>query len=144
MFTRRCLLLMAAVFLGLGTAYADNLTVGGPVTGTVLTIKDSALTALNSGWANGVQGYIDPYHGTLNGQSVLLFCIDPDHLDNTSSSGYKVTISPSGTGNTTLQALNLSGNVTPSSHVLSSAATAAGFTTAAQLYAGLAWLSQQL
>jgi len=138
--------LIAAGLLFVSTfAVADNvLVVGGPVTGTTLTIKDSALTALNSGWASGVTAYIDPYHGTLNGQSVLLFCIDPNHLDNASSGGYKVNISPNGTDNTTLQALNLAGSVVPTSHVLSQAALNAGFTTASDLYGGLAWLSQQL
>ena len=122
---------------------ADSLTVGGPVTGTTLTIKDSALTALNSGWANGVTAYIDPYRGTLNGQSVILFCVDPNHLDNTSS--YPVNISQNGAGNNTLQSLNLTGGgVLPGSQTLSQAAIAAGFTSATQLYGGLAWLSQQL
>jgi len=125
-------------------AMADTLTVGGPVTGTTLTIQDSALTALNSGWANGVTAYIDPYHGNLNGQSVVLFCIDPDHLDNSSSSGYSVNVSANGAGSNTLQALNLAGSVIPTSHSLSQAAISAGFTSTAQLYGGLAWLSQQL
>lgn len=136
-----CLLLLSTF------AMADSmgtLVVGGPVTGTTLTIKDSALTALNSGWANGVTAYIDPYHGTLNGQSVLLFCIDPDHLDNNNPLGYVVNISPNGTGSNTLQALNLVGSVLPTSSQLSLAAQNAGFTSAAQLYGGLAWLSQQL
>lgn len=125
-------------------AMADTLTVGGPVTGTTLTIQDSALTALNSGWANGVTAYIDPYHGALNGQSVILFCIDPNHLDNASSSGYSVNVSANGAGSNTLQALNLVGSVAPTSHSLSQAAINAGFTSASQLYGGLAWLSQQL
>ena len=126
-------------------SFADTLIVGGPATGTTLTIKDSALTALNSGWANGVGAYIDPYHGTLNGQSVLLFCIDPNHLDNTSSNGYPVTISQNGVGNSTLQELNiLNAGVLPTTGSLSSAAVAAGFTTASQLYGGLAWLSEEL
>src|ERR1700758_1624307 len=102
--------LIAAVLLFVSTfAVADNvLVVGGPVTGTTLTIKDSALTALNSGWASGVTAYIDPYHGTLNGQAVTLFCIDPNHLDNSNPNGYPVTVSPGGTGNSTLQELNVS------------------------------------
>lgn len=140
----RLLLVLIGLFCFSNLALADTLVVGGPVTGTTLTIKDSALTALNSGWANGVQGYIDPYKGSLNGQTVLLFCIDPDHLDNGSTSGYPVTISPNGLGGSTLQALNLAGQATPTSHTLSSAAMAAGFTNAAQLYGGLAWLSQGL
>ena len=137
--------LFAVGLLFLSTlAMADTLVVGGPVTGTTLTIKDSALTALNSGWSNGVTAYIDPYHGTLNGQSVVLFCIDPNHLDNASGSGYQVNITANGTGSNTLQALNLAGSVVPTSHTLSQAAINAGFTSAAQLYGGLAWLSQQL
>ena len=123
---------------------ADTLVVGGPVTGTTLTIKDSALTALNSGWANGVTAYIDPYHGTLNGQSVVLFCIDPNHLDNNSAFGYGVNVSPNGSGNNTLQELNRGGSVVPTSGNLSLAATTAGFSTAEQLYGGLAYLSQKL
>jgi hypothetical protein len=127
------------------TAAADTLIVGSPASGTTLTIKDSELTALNSGWANGVGAYIDPYHGTLDGQAVLLFCIDPNHLDNTNATGYAVTVSPNGTGGSTMQALNLSNpGLIPSSGSLSSAATAAGFTSASQLYGGLAWLSEQL
>ena len=137
--------LLAVSFLFLSTlAVADTLVVGGPVTGTTLTIADSALTTLNSGWANGVTAYIDPYHGSLNGQSVVLFCIDPNHLDNNISSGYAVNVSPDGTGNNTLQALNLTGSVLPTSHVLSAAAINAGFTSASDLYGGLAYLSQQL
>ena len=137
--------LIAVGLLLLSTlAMADTLVVGGPVTGTTLTIQDSALTALNSGWANGVTAYIDPYHGILNGQSVVLFCIDPNHLDNASVNGYQVNISPNGVGNNTLQALNLVGGVVPTSNTLSQAAINAGFTSAAQLYGGLAWLSQQL
>ncbi|PYY19795.1 MAG: hypothetical protein DMG60_02790 [Acidobacteria bacterium] len=122
-----------------------TLMVGGPVTGTTLTIADSALTQLNSGWANGVTAYIDPYHGVLDGNSVLLFCVDPNHLDNNNPLGYQVSISPNGTGSNTLQALNYDhGTVTPNSHILSSAATQAGFTSVSQLYGGLAWLSEQL
>lgn len=136
--------LIAVGLLFLSTlAMADTLTVGGPVTGTTLTIQDSALTALNSGWANGVTAYIDPYHGTLNWQSVVLFCVDPNHLDN-SSGAYSVNISASGVGPNTLQQLNLAGSVLPTSHTLSQAAMNAGFTSASQLYGGLAWLSQQL
>ena len=136
--------LIAVGLLFLSTlAMADTLTVGGPVTGTTLTIQDSALTALNSGWANGVTAYIDPYHGTLNGQSVVLFCVDPNHLDN-SSGAYGVNVSVNGAGSNTLQALNLVGSVAPTSHSLSQAAMNAGFTSASQLYGGLAWLSQQL
>jgi hypothetical protein len=128
-------------------ASADTLIVGGPVTGTTLTIKDSALTALNSGWANGVTAYIDPYHGTLNGQAVTLFCIDPNHLDNSNPSGYPVTVSPGGTGNSTLQALNVSNSgVVPGTGSISNAALAVGFSNnnVSQLYAGLAYLSAQL
>lgn len=140
---KRVLIAVGLLFLST-LAMADTLVVGGPVTGTTLTIKDSALTTLNPGWGSGVTAYIDPYHGLLNGQSVLLFCIDPNHLDNASNSGYPVNISPNGTGNYTLQALNLGGSVVPTSGTLSQAATAAGFTTADQLYGGLAYLSQKL
>ena len=137
--------LIAVNLLLLATlAMADSLQVGGPVTGTTLTIKDSALTALNSGWANGVTAYIDPYHGTLNGQSVVLFCIDPNHLDNAAPGGYNVNASVNGVGSNTLQALNLVGSVVPTSHTLSATALSAGFTTASDLYGGLAYLSQQL
>lgn len=144
-FAQRWLSILLILFSGSVIAAADTLIVGSPASSTTLTIKDSALTALNSGWANGVGAYIDPYHGTLDGQSVLLFCIDPNHLDNTSAGGYAVTISPNGTGSSTMQALNLAnGGVIPSSGSLSNAAIAAGFTTASQLYGGLAWLSQAL
>ena len=140
----RLLIAVGGLLLLSTFAMADTLVVGGPVTGTTLTIQDSALTALNSGWANGVTAYIDPYHGTLNGQAVTLFCIDPNHLDNNSPSGYQVNITANGAGSNTLQALNLVGSVVPTSHTLSQAATTAGFTSAAQLYGGMAWLSQQL
>jgi PEP-CTERM motif len=43
----------------------------GITTSTSLTIQDSVIGT--------VTGYIDPYTGTLNGQPVLLFCVDPDH-----------------------------------------------------------------
>jgi hypothetical protein len=70
---------------------------------------------------------MDPYHGTLNGNAVLLFCIDPDYLDNTSSTGYEVTISSNAIGPNTMQALNLAGaGILPSSASLSTAAIAAG------------------
>ena len=138
----RVLLAVGLLFLST-LAMADTLSVGGPVTGTTLTIQDSALTALNSGWANGVTAYIDPYHGTLNGQSVILFCVDPNHLD--ASGAYSVNISVNGAGPNTLQQLNLAaGGVLPASGSLSQAAINAGFTSASQLYGGLAWLSQQL
>lgn len=137
--------LLAGLLLIPGMALADTLIVGGPITGTTLTISDSALTGLNAGWSSGVTAYIDPYHGTLDGQSVTLFCVDPNHLDNSNPSGYPVTISANGIGNNTLQQLNLSNaGVAPGSGSLSSAAVAAGFGTAAQLYGGLAWLSSQL
>ena len=138
------------LFLGSCIASADTLgtlIVGGPVTGTTLTIQDSSLASL--GFSNGtVTAYIDPYHGTLNGQAVNLFCIDPNHLDNSNPSGYSVTISPNGTGKNTLQALVLAGQAVPGSPSnppkLSTAASTAGFTSASQLYDGLAWLSAQL
>ena len=127
----------------LASADSHNLIVGGPVTGTTLTIQDSALASL--GFSNGiVTAYIDPYHGTLDGQAVTLFCIDPNHLDNNNPSGYPVTISGNGIGSNTLQQLNLNGKVQPESGSLSNAATLAGFSNTSQLYGGLAWLSEQL
>lgn len=65
--------LLAAVVLVVGaTAHADSVTFTGGYSGNpVLTISDSGLGT--------VTGYIDPYTGKLNGQSVLLWCVDPDH-----------------------------------------------------------------
>lgn len=140
-----CLLLI--LLSGSILAFGDSLTVGSPATSTTLTIQDSALTALNSGWAKGVGAYIDPYHGTLDGQSVLLFCVDPDHLDDTTPN-YGVNVSQDGVGNTTLQELNILNAVglNPDTGYLSLAATNAGFSpkNVPQLYGGLAWLSEQL
>jgi hypothetical protein len=52
-------------------AQADTLKFTGVVTGTTLKINDSTLGT--------VTGYIDPYKGVLNGQPVIMFCVDPDH-----------------------------------------------------------------
>jgi hypothetical protein len=145
-FAQRWLSILLILFSGSLIAAADTLTVGGAVSGTTLTIQDSALTALNSSWASGVTAYIDPYNGVLDGQSVLLFCIDPDHLDNTTP-GYLVNLSQNGTGNSTMQQLNVqNGGILPQSGNLSNAAILAGFskTNVPQLYGGLAWLSEQL
>jgi len=80
MFTRIRLLvtgtLFAAVVLLAGaTAHADSVTFTGGYSGNpTLTINDPALGT--------VTGYIDPYTGTLGGpggQSVLLWCVDPNH-----------------------------------------------------------------
>jgi hypothetical protein len=102
---------------------ADTLTVGSPMTGTALTVSDNSLT--NLGY-NQVDAYIDPYQGTLNGNSVILFCVDPDHFDG--SGPYAVNISPDGVGTATEQVVY---------HGLSS-------TQAASLYGAEAYLSQQL
>jgi len=74
----------------------------------------------------------------------VLFCVDPNHLDITAPGGYNVEVSANGAGNNALQALNLVGTVVPTSHTLSAAALGAGFTTASDLYGGLAYLSHQL
>lgn len=43
----------------------------GTATNITLTIHDSVLGT--------VTAYIDPYTGVVGGQSVLMFCVDPDH-----------------------------------------------------------------
>lgn len=130
----------ALSILALSTAaFADTLVVGGTVTGATLTIQDTTI--------GQVTAYIDPYHGTLDGQSVFLFCVDPNHFDNSNPNGYAVTISPDGVGSSTLQALNVAkAGVAPQTGGISGAAIAAGFSNAnvSQLYGGLAWLSEQL
>jgi hypothetical protein len=71
---RSILLLAGAVVLCLApSAFADtaSVTFTGAATSTTLTIHDSVLGT--------VTAYIDPYKGTVNGQSLLIFCVDPDH-----------------------------------------------------------------
>lgn len=104
-------------------AAADTLTVGSPVTGITLTVSDPALTSLGY---NKVTAYIDPYNGTLNGNAVVLFCVDPDHFDG--SGPYSINVSSSGTGASTEQVVY---------HGLAPA-------QAATLYGQEAYLSQEL
>ena len=64
-----------AVMCVASSAYANTVTVtftGVPAGDLTLTIKDPS-------WASSETGYIDPYNGTVNGQPVLLFCVDPLH-----------------------------------------------------------------
>ncbi|HXJ16059.1 MAG TPA: PEP-CTERM sorting domain-containing protein [Candidatus Polarisedimenticolia bacterium] len=72
-FRKFVLVAAAAVFCFTPFAHAD--TVGmkftGTATNTTLTIHDSVLGT--------VTAVIDPYTGIVNGQSVLMFCVDPDH-----------------------------------------------------------------
>ena len=65
-------LLTALALLVGATAHADSVTfTGGYSSNPVLTINDPALGT--------VTGYIDPYTGTIGTQSVLLWCVDPNH-----------------------------------------------------------------
>src|SRR5579864_3118203 len=65
-------LIAALVLLAGVTAHADSVTFTGGYSGNpLLTINDPALGT--------VTGYIDPYTGTIGTQSVLLWCVDPDH-----------------------------------------------------------------
>jgi hypothetical protein len=65
-------LLTGLVLLFGATAHADSVTFTGGYSGNpVLTINDPALGT--------VTGYIDPYTGTIGTQSVLLWCVDPNH-----------------------------------------------------------------
>jgi PEP-CTERM motif len=65
-------LLTALVLLVGATAHADSVAFTGGYSGNpILEINDPAL--------GSVYGYIDPYTGTVDGQSVLLWCVDPDH-----------------------------------------------------------------
>jgi len=102
MFGYRCL---SAIFLFVALEVpcllrADTINVGSPATSTTLTISDTSLT--NLGY-NQVTAYIDPYHGTFDGNQVLLFCVDPDHFDGTGP--YTVNVSPNGTGSQTEQVI---------------------------------------
>lgn len=65
--------LLTALVLFVGaTAHADSVTFTGGYSGNpVLTINDPALGT--------VTGYIDPYTGNIGTQSVLLWCVDPNH-----------------------------------------------------------------
>ena len=71
------------------TAHADSVTFTGSYSGNaVLTIKDTALGT--------VTGYIDPYTGTIGGQSVLLWRVDPDHDAPPVGMMYTANITPAG------------------------------------------------
>ena len=64
-----------AVMCVASSAYANTVTVtftGVPAGDPTLTIKDPS-------WTSSETAYIDPYLGTVAGQSVLLFCVDPLH-----------------------------------------------------------------
>jgi hypothetical protein len=98
MSVRKVWKLVFALFIAPTILHADTLTVGNPVTGISLTISDQSLT--NVGY-NQVTAYIDPYQGSLNGNQVLLFCVDPDHFDG--SGPYSVNLSPAGAGSSTEQ-----------------------------------------
>jgi hypothetical protein len=95
---QRCLSILLVLLSGSLMAAADSLTVGSPITGITLTVSDPALTSLGY---NQVTAYIDPYQGTLNGNAVVLFCVDPDHFDG--SGPYPVNVSSGGTGSSTEQ-----------------------------------------
>jgi hypothetical protein len=58
------------------SAFADTTSMKftGTATNITLTIHDSVLGT--------VTGVIDPYTGIVGGQSVLMFCVDPDHAVN--------------------------------------------------------------
>ena len=117
---QRCKWILA-VSLALAPAalLADSLQVTGTTTSTYLTISDKNL---GTGTVNGI---IDPYTASFNGNSVLIFCVDPDHYDKSGS--YPVYVSTSATGfSHTLQTLDGNGS------------------TAAGIYGQLAYLSQQL
>ncbi len=82
-------LLTGLVLLVGATAHADSVTFTGGYSGNpVLTIKDTALGT--------VTGYIDPYTGTIGGQSVLLWCVDPDHDAPPVGMMYTANITPAG------------------------------------------------
>lgn len=95
-----CLLLV--LLSGSAIAFGDSLTVGAPITGITLTVSDNALK--NMGYSQGVNAYIDPYQGTLDGNAVVLFCVDPDHFDG--SGAYNVNVSVGATGTSTEQYIN--------------------------------------
>lgn len=118
-----CLLAVASLFPLLLHADSETLTVGSPITGITLTISDNSLTSLGYGQ---VDAYIDPYQGTLNGSSVVLFCVDPDHFDG--SGAYNVNVSSGGTGSSTEQVVYH--GLTP--------------TQSQTLYQEEAWLAEQL
>ena len=96
--TRTWFLAVISLFPLFLHADSESLTVGSPITGITLTISDNSLT--NLGYSQ-VGAYIDPYQGTLNGNSVVLFCVDPDHFDG--SGAYNVNVSSGGTGSSTEQ-----------------------------------------
>lgn len=104
--------------------HADTLTVGSPISGITLTVSDNALKSM--GYSQGVDAYIDPYQGVFDGQSVVLFCVDPDHFDG--SGAYSVNVSAQGQGSSTEQVVY---------HGLST-------TQAAALYGAEAYLAEEL
>jgi len=68
------ILFAALVLLAGATAHASTLNVtydGVSGSNPTLNINDAAL--------GSVTGYIDPYNGNIGPQSVLLWCVDPDH-----------------------------------------------------------------
>lgn len=71
MYLRTLRRLVILVALCAATVQADTLKFTGVVTNTTLTINDSTLGT--------VTGYIDPYKGVLDGKSIIMFCVDPDH-----------------------------------------------------------------
>ena len=93
-------LLAALVLLVGATAHADSVTFTGGYSGNpVLTINDPALGT--------VTGYIDPYTGTIGTQSVLLWCVDPDHDAPGVGTMYAANITAAGTSmSNTSQVIN--------------------------------------
>ncbi len=81
------LIVVALIFIA-ATASADTLQFTGTATTTTLTIHDNTLGT--------VTGYIDPYLGKLNGTSITMFCVDPDHEVNFNDTwNVYVTFAPS-------------------------------------------------
>jgi hypothetical protein len=70
------LCLLVAFFVLASAAHADTVKLTGTVTSITLTVSDA-----DAGYTN-VKAIIDPYTGTLDGHSVLLWCVDPDHMSN--------------------------------------------------------------
>lgn len=69
-------------------ALADTVTLSGISTNITLQISDP-----DAGYTN-INAIIDPYTGALDGKSVLLWCVDPDHESSYGSWG--ATVSPLG------------------------------------------------
>ena len=80
--------LFGVVFWFPSRALADTVALTGVTTNTTLQISDP-----DAGYAN-INAIIDPYSGALNGKSVLLWCVDPDHESNYGS--WNVTVSQLG------------------------------------------------